>query len=115
MDFSVEQYCLLVDVFNELDKVKLVVSRPEKDVRTWWPSYLLQHSDALTDGQQNMLDCQLFCDAILDTFRDLDRNIKLQRHLAALHWHISMARYTCSFCQVVLELGKCTLDEDVLI
>ena len=38
--FAVEQYCLMVDVTSELDKVKLGVSRLEKDALTWWRSYL---------------------------------------------------------------------------
>ena len=34
--FQVEQYCTMVAVSSDTDKVKLAVTRLEKDALTWW-------------------------------------------------------------------------------
>ena len=38
--FVVEQYCQIVGITDTLDKVKLGISRLEKDALTWWGGFL---------------------------------------------------------------------------
>ena len=59
----------MVDVTNELDKVKLGVSRLEKDALTWWRSCLQHNPNALTDGHANALDWALFRTELIDVFK----------------------------------------------
>lgn len=42
--FSVNQYATLVGLSDD-DKVKLAVSRLEKDALTWWRQYDAQHTN----------------------------------------------------------------------
>ena len=113
--FAVEQYCLMVDVTSELDKVKLGVSRLEKDALTWWRSYLQHNPNALIDGHANALDWAAFRAELVDVFEDVDRELKLRRRLASLRQRTSVADYTRSFHAAVLDLGSRAPDEDALI
>ena len=46
--FQIEQYCKKVSVSVDADKIKLAVSRLEKDALTWWRQYSQSHPDAFT-------------------------------------------------------------------
>ena len=105
----------MVDVTNELDKVKLGVSRLEKDALTWWRSCLQHNLNALADGHANALDWALFRTELIDIFKDVDRELKLRRRLASLRQRTSVADYTRSFRAAVLDLGSRAPDEEALI
>ena len=38
--FAIEQYCQIVGITDTLNKVKLGISRLEKDALTWWQGFL---------------------------------------------------------------------------
>ena len=48
--FAIEQYCQIISVTDTLNKVKLGISRLEKDALTWWRVFLAQHPKSLIDG-----------------------------------------------------------------
>ena len=47
--FGIIQYADLVGITTESDKVKLAVSRLEKDALTWWKQYISQHNNAVAE------------------------------------------------------------------
>ena len=47
--FSITQYADLVGITTEGDKVKLAMSRLEKDTLTWWRQYVSHHNNAIAN------------------------------------------------------------------
>ena len=58
--FAIEQYCQIIGIMETLYKVKLGISRLEKDALTLWQGFLVQHPNSLIDGHYDMLDWVLF-------------------------------------------------------
>ena len=46
---AIEQYCQIVGITDTLNKVKLGISRLEKDALIWWQGFLVQHPNSLAD------------------------------------------------------------------
>ena len=80
--FSVNQYSTLVGLSDD-DKVKLAVSRLEKDALTWWRQYDAQHTTQDATALAN-LDWDTFKDEIGSAFEDIDKELKLRKRLKHL-------------------------------
>ena len=74
--FAVEQYCDLVDINSDHDRVKLAVTRCEKDALTWWRQYCATHPDAI-----NSTDWEDFKIEIEHAFEDVDKELRLRQRL----------------------------------
>ena len=108
--FAIEQYCTVVDLVDGSDRVKLAVSRLEKDALTWWRQYVVANPAALT-----ALDWDDFRSAIEAAFDDVDKELKLRRRLVGLRQTKSVHEYTKMFRTIVLELGSKAPDDAGLV
>ena len=74
--FSIIQYADLVGIPSEGDKVKLAVSRFEKDALSWWRQYVSQNNNAFAS-----LDYDTFKNEIGSAFKDTDKELRLRKRL----------------------------------
>ena len=91
-------------------KVKLAVSRLEKDDLTWWRQYVSQHNNALAN-----LDWDTFKNKIGSAFEDIDKELRLRKRLKNLQQTRSAIEYTKVVRSIVLALGDRAPDEDALV
>ena len=71
--FEVEQYCDIVGLVKPVDRIRLAVSRLERDVLTWW-CQLTNHRDEYKLGKLVWSDFEA---ELVSVFSDIDRELSL--------------------------------------
>ena len=78
--FEVEQYCDIVGIVKPVDRVRLAVSRLERDAFTWWRQ-LTNCGDEYKLGKLVWSDFEA---EVVSAFSDLDCELRLHHQLGAL-------------------------------
>ena len=78
--FEVEQYCDIVGIVKPIDRVRLAVSRLERDAFTWWRQ-LTNCGDEYKLGKLVWSDFEA---EVVSAFSDVDRELRLRRQLGAM-------------------------------
>lgn len=77
--FQVRQYCDVVKLANEHDRVRLAVTLLTGQALVWWRQQVAREPNALND-----MDWNDFVFGLESAFEDVDKEIRLRRRLQSL-------------------------------